>query len=591
MEPKYQTKYFASPDNLQLNPLHNGRFLLLGTCQLGIIAGHAEKVGKKVDHILVSASIDMPNKLPKDFNEYYAQIISITLRDILREQPWEMRSGFRRLKCQTEDDFYQFYLECVDRLHIQLRRLMQFNILYGMTSLVLNFQTPQRNPLGFITPHYRYSNPIYFFDKLNEELEKAVLSYHDAYIINVDRLHAIFGKRFYQDDTTSIFSHNSIIDEFNYDKDQERLVKPILLYQYYGVEPHIFGDIVWREIDSIMRIISRQDAVKLVILDLDDTLWRGVAADDDLTVYERTEGWPISMIETLMYLRARGIMLGLCSKNDINFVTAKIEEVYGGLLELSDFQSVKCNWERKVENVAEILRDVNVLPSSAVFVDDNPTEVESVLVGFPEIRTLGFNHYDWKRILLWSPEMQVPYITDESKSRAVYSNDKMLLTPASGKVLNSFLLSADFGIGIDSKNYKRFFELLNKTNQFNTTGRRWTHSDIVNFLSEGGEIDVFFAKNNIYDAGLIAATLVLKGVVVQFVLSCRVFGQGIEDKILSSLITRKKSLDVTVKNTGRNAVALAFSKRYGFESDSLFFHISSESFRSSDGGEITLLEK
>lgn len=195
MEPKYQTKYFASPDNLQLNPLHNGRFLLLGTCQLGIIAGHAEKVGKKVDHILVSASIDMPNKLPKDFNEYYAQIISITLRDILREQPWEMRSGFRRLKCQTEDDFYQFYLECVDRLHIQLRRLMQFNILYGMTSLVLNFQTPQRNPLGFITPHYRYSNPIYFFDKLNEELEKAVLSYHDAYIINVDRLHAIFGKR------------------------------------------------------------------------------------------------------------------------------------------------------------------------------------------------------------------------------------------------------------------------------------------------------------------------------------------------------------------------------------------------------------
>lgn len=564
---------YAAPDSLEKTDLSDEIYLLLGTCQLGILAGHAEKVGKRVDHILVSAQIDMPELLPHDPSKYKAQIISLTLRDILEEQSWDMKTGYQRLKCKTEEEFASFYDDCCNRIDTLLHKLMQYNLTHGLVTFVLNFQTPQRNPNGLLVAFYTYKNPIYFFDRLNEYLERATLLYQGAYILNVDRLHSIVGKRFYQDDNISLFSHNSIVDEFNLTYDVDRIVPPVSPQAMYNSELHVIGDILWREIESSTRIVYRIDMVKLVIFDLDDTLWRGVAADDDLSVYDRTEGWPLSMIEVIFYLKARGIMIALCSKNDIDFVKDKIGVVYGGLLSMDDFQSIKCNYRRKDENIIEILTEINILPESTVFIDDNPMEIDLVKRSFPEIRTIGFNHYDWKRILLWSPELQVPYITEKLHTGSFPVSVRNELASSLSDNHFKFEVFSLFKVDLQSKYFKRFFELLNKTNQFNTTGKRWGQSELVSFLAFGGQIDVFFAKASGYDAGLVAASLTKSGTLVQLVLSCRVFGYGIEDAILNDIFKRNSGLSVDFFDTGKNSIAMMFLRRFGLEKQEVNFTV------------------
>ncbi len=553
---------YISPDILQVSPKISEKYLLLGTCQLGIIAGHANKYRNTVDHILVNANLSLPENPPSLPTDYAGQIISLTLRDILQEQPWDISLGYQRLKIKKEDDMKEFFQQCVERLSEQLEKLMKYNLEYGITTFVFNFQTPQRNPRGFMMPHYSFLNPIYFIDKLNEELEKKVFMYANSFIINIDRIHSVIGKRFFQDDITALISHNSIIDEFNINLDSNRIVKPTSSLDSYNVQLPIIGDYLWREIESYSRIINRVDEVKIVIFDLDDTLWRGVAADDDLTVYDMTEGWPISLIEGIKYLQSRGIIIALCSKNDYSFVQDKFKEVYGGLLDLEDFQSIRCNWNQKDANIQEILQEVNLLPESAVFVDDNPAEVESVKRRFPQIRTIGFNHYDWKRLLLWSPETQVPYITKESSNRDVRVIKSQSLPTSSDHYSQTFTLSTKLITRPDQPEFNRFFELLNKTNQFNSTGKRWRHPEVFKFIQDGGYIHIFFAKNSLYDAGLIAAAMIKDDIVHQFVLSCRIFGYNIEHAIFSNISKEKGSISVIFERTDRNTVAREFLKLF-----------------------------
>ena len=167
----------------------------------------------------------------------------------------------------------------------------------------------------------------------------------------------------------------------------------------------------------MLRTIRQTDMVKLVLVDLDDTLWRGVAAEAAEVSSTASEGWPLGFAEALMFLKSRGVLLGIVSKNDEDRVREIWRRIYGTRIRLEDFAAVKINWRPKAENIEEILAEVNLLPNSVVFIDDNPVERAAVKAAFPEIRVLGPNPYLWRRILLWSPETQVATITSESAAR------------------------------------------------------------------------------------------------------------------------------------------------------------------------------
>src|SRR5205085_3701358 len=155
-------------------------------------------------------------------------------------------------------------------------------------------------------------------------------------------------------------------------------------------------------------------------VDLDDTLWRGVAAEqaEQTELYGLPrEGWPLGFIEALMFLKQRGVLLGIVSKNDEARVRAIWQRIYGDLIQMEDFAVRKINWQPKADNIEAILDEVNLLPKSVVFIDDNPVERAAVTAAFPEMRVLGANPYLWRRILLWAPETQVAALTTASATR------------------------------------------------------------------------------------------------------------------------------------------------------------------------------
>jgi FkbH-like protein len=321
------------------------------------------------------------------------------------------------------------------------------------------------------------------------------------------------------------------------------------------------------------RTIKQRDTVKLVAVDLDDTLWRGVAAEGTLGVLE---GWPMGFIETLLILKKRGILLAIVSKNDEQFIRSNWDHLVQGRIALRDFAVHKINFRSKVENLVEILQEINLRPQNAVMIDDNPAERAAVQAGLPDIRVLGSHPYYLKRILLCSAETQQRAITPESERKtqmvhAQLQRESVRKTLSHQEFLQTLQLRVSLSIlrGIRDLHMSRALELFNKTNQFNTTGERYTLEQCHRNFGAGRELYVIQAEDKFTQYGLIGAAWVWQNCVIHLVMSCRALGLGIEDTFLAYLANRLARQNVTVifgqlQLTDANNACRQFFSRNGF---------------------------
>ncbi len=326
----------------------------------------------------------------------------------------------------------------------------------------------------------------------------------------------------------------------------------------------------------MIRSIEQTDAVKIVIFDLDDTLWRGVAAEKDtVQAAEMTEGWPLSIVEAASYLKKRGVLIAIVSKNDEKTALKLWEELYGSCFSIKNFVATRINWDPKPINVGRILKAVNLLPSSALFVDDNPTERAAVKAAFPDIRVMDEPLAHWRRILLWAPELQRAVITTEASQRAEMIHAQIQRDEAREAVSREDFLR-DLSVVIEPKEiessddprYTRCFELLNKTNQFNTTGRRWTAAEIEAFLASG-KLLAFEVEDKYTKYGLTALMLISGDTIEQFVMSCRIFGLDVERACLAIACetvaaSGVKTIKGRIKPSAKNLLSLAIYRQEGF---------------------------
>jgi FkbH-like protein len=290
------------------------------------------------------------------------------------------------------------------------------------------------------------------------------------------------------------------------------------------------------------RTLRQQDSIKIVILDLDDTLWRGVIAEEGTDNPALIEGWPLGITEALSVLKRRGILLSIVSKNDESTIRKLWDRAIGNRLPLTAFAAVKINWEPKARNVEAILKETNLLARNALFIDDNPTERDGVQSVYPEIRTLGADLYYIRRILLWAPELQVASITDEATRRtemvqAQVAREQAREMMPRGEFLASLKVEVS-RITIDSTEHPRFaraLELINKTNQFNTTGERRTLEGLQLLFSKQAKLEAFEVYDRFTDYGLVAVVVINGQTIEQFVMSCRVVGLDVELAIMATL--------------------------------------------------------
>lgn len=296
-----------------------------------------------------------------------------------------------------------------------------------------------------------------------------------------------------------------------------------------------------RELVAACRTLRQVDAVKMVVVDLDDTLWRGVLAEEG-THHEVIGGWPTGIAEALRYLKKRGILLAVISKNDEGTITKIWREVYGQLILPEDFAIRRINWRPKPENMAEVLQEANLLPKNVVYIDDNPVERAAMKESYPDIRVLGGHLYYLRRILLWAPETQVAQVTKESAERTQMVQAQVKREESRKKLSREeFLASLRLEVTMSAvrevgdQRFARGLELLNKTNQFNTTGKRWKLEEWEEEFAQGTTMWTFEVRDIYTRYGIVAVAVARGNTVAQMVMSCRVVGLDAELAAMSAI--------------------------------------------------------
>ncbi len=529
--PRYRT-----PIDLQLTPDQPLRFLVVGGCLAQPFPEVASIINPEFsgDFILLNNFDPFPEIPQETISRYDFQIIHLPLRSILGNAYFQLPDDV--------ESHEEFLAQTQDYLARYLANVMKLNTEYKLLTFVLGFMVPQQNPLGRLQPRYDLRNIMYFMERLNMFLASEVGRRENAYFVDVDQISSGIGKKAVQDDGVWSFSHGTTLSDGDHDHDLNRLEPPPPMQHHYSARWVEFFEALLYEIFAMHRTLKQQDIVKLVAVDLDDTLWRGVAADGTLGAIE---GWPMGFMETLLYLKKRGILLAIVSKNDEQFIRGKWNDIVQGQIALSDFAIHRINFCSKVENLAEIIREVNILPKNVVMIDDNPVERALIQAGMPDVRVLGSHLYYLKRILLWASETQQPIITRESSRKtemvqAQLERESVRRKLSHEEFLQSLHLHVAVSILHDTSDVHmgRALELFNKTNQFNTRSERYTLEQCQRNFAAGERLYVLQAEDRFTQYGLIGAAWVNGNRIEHMVMSCRALGLNIEESFMAFLASQ-----------------------------------------------------
>ena len=292
---------------------------------------------------------------------------------------------------------------------------------------------------------------------------------------------------------------------------------------------------------------------KALIVDLDNTLWSGVLGDDGvegiLLGPDTPDGEAYqAFCRYVGDLGLRGVILGICSKNEITNVVEIFERHRHMPLKLDDFAVVRCNWEDKASNLAAIALELNIDVSAIVFVDDNPAECELVRQVLPSVHVVQMDgdpasfirRLDRERLF----DSQGYSDEDIKRSKSYIARAKTATLQASAPDLETYLTSMEMHGQIWRARHEdipRLAQMEIKTNQFNMTTRRWTAEQIRRFIdSDDHDVFSFQLTDRFADHGLVGTMCVryqgAEVVILSWLLSCRVFSRTCEEFMLSELI-------------------------------------------------------
>jgi FkbH-like protein len=557
-----------APQTLQLTPTPAMKGLVIGSCLSEYLVAQIKTDGRhSVDHLLFNNAAQLPALSDEELKRYDFQFVQFPLRTPLND------SDLFRMRYADAEAFQRLFARSSMIIEQLMTAALGYNERVGLLTFVGNFVVPQQNPMGRMLPRYDLRNLAHYVEKLNERIDQIAQRYSNVHLIDIDQISANFGRRFHLDDGLCGIGHNGVQIEFEYDRDQDRIEPTGHIEDYYDLEVTPFLRAIWHEIEASYRTVRQIDQVKLIIVDLDNTLWRGLIGEPE--GIGSLEGWPIGVAEALIFLKERGLLLAICSKNE----EAQVEQAwpYTGRLELSDFVVRKINWRPKADNVDAILKETGLLPHSTVFIDDNPAERAAVKAAFPDIRVLGADPYYLRRALLWAPETQGVGISAESSARtelvaAKIERDQAATTMPREAFLESLQLEVTTTRirSADDPTYPRAVELINKTNQFNTTGVRWSPAELSAHFADGGTAYAFEVTDRFAKHGLVAVALVSGATINQFVMSCRVLGLDVEVAMLAKLMGDIKaagfeSVDAVLVQTEHNFACRDVYRRGGFE--------------------------
>jgi FkbH-like protein len=292
---------------------------------------------------------------------------------------------------------------------------------------------------------------------------------------------------------------------------------------------------------------------KCLVLDLDNTLWGGVIGDDGIGGIKLGQGDAEgeAFVEFQKYVKAlgeRGVILAVCSKNDAATAREVFEKHPEMVLRLEDISCFVANWDDKASNIARISEQLNIGLNSLVFFDDNPAERSIVRqrlpdVAVPEVPESAVNYI---HALDRNRYFEALALSDEDLKRTeFYKAESKRETLQSAAVdLDSFLRSLDMVAAVQPVNpttVERTAQLINRSNQFNLTTRRYTAAEVISLSADPAWITrTISLRDRFGDNGLISVLFArIDGdalVIDTWLMSCRVLKRGVELLLLDNVV-------------------------------------------------------
>ena len=419
---------------------------------------------------------------------------------------------------------------------------------------------------SFSSLYYNYNNTKFskieiFVKELNTYIEQKKTS--NVSIINIDKIFALVG--FNQSIDYRFYHSSKAPYTFAFLKNYVSVIEPIILRNSGKLK-------------------------KAIIFDCDNTLWKGVIGEDGMDGIDMSPTTNLGKFYHLVqriavFLSKRGVIIGICSKNNENDVLEVFRNHRDIFLKEEHIVIKKVNWDDKASNIREIASDLNIGLDSMIFVDDSNFEINLINEKVPEILTIQvpITLSDYPDILLRNVYTYFNLVlnSDDARKTEMYKQQfEREKNKISFSSIEDYLASLEIELTVvkNDKSYiPRIAQLTQKTNQFNLTTHRYTESQLEYFTSDNKHfVYAMFVKDKFGDNGLTGVCIVKedennsKNVILDsFMMSCRIIGRNIEFVFIGYIIKELankgyKTLYSDYIQSSKNALVENFYDKVGF---------------------------
>lgn len=445
---------------------------------------------------------------------------------------------------QSNIDYYKILWDKISRLK-------------GCHIFQSNFVLPIEDELGNLASNYIFSSS-YFFQLINMELTKC--KPNNVTIVDCERLASKIGK-------DSWFDHSAFF-----------LNKAGFNIQYIGYCVALF-------VNQILSLKGKSR--KCLVLDLDNTIWGGIVGDVGAFGIQIDPNNAVgeayrAFQNYILKLKARGVILAVCSKNDEEIAKSPFLENDNMILGMDDISCFVANWEDKASNINRIANELNIGTDSLVFFDDNPAEREIVKKFLPEVEVIevpedpadyvsameSVNPFDWIQLTKEDLSRSESYIQNHKRQ------EMQNICVDYDEYLKALQMSCCIR-NVEGNDIDRFTQLINKSNQFNLRTKRYSQADIDAMVNSEDYLCFSVELKDVFtNFGIISCVIIKKDADVCFidtwVMSCRVLKRGVEHFVFNKIVEYVRSINRKILigeyiPTKKNALVKDLLPSLGFE--------------------------
>jgi FkbH-like protein len=343
--------------------------------------------------------------------------------------------------------------------------------------------------------------------------------------------------------------------------------------------------------DHVCRLLAAMRGLskKVLVLDLDNTVWGGIIGDDGMDGIRIAQGDAVgeahlSLQRYALAMRERGVLIAISSKNTDEVAREVFRSHPEMLLREQHIAVFQANWDDKASNITAIAETLSLGLDSLVFVDDNPVERALVRRFLPQVAVpeLPDDPAIYVRTVAAAGYFEALGFSEEDRHRAGFYADNARRVALKSQVggIDDYLRSLDMVISLapfDEAGRTRITQLINKSNQFNLTTRRYTEEEVAAASSDPAVLTLQVRLTDTFgDNGMISVVIARSDgdamTIDTWLMSCRVLGRRVEDAVLAELVHQAARLGFSRLRgvyvpSGRNAMVADLYARLGFSAD------------------------